>query len=105
MADLLPNIAIRQMTLDPANFLSVIPPAGFSHVTIRNAGNVDTKVRSDPASAATEDTIFAGYQATYSQTPGFENPPGGFPRYPNGLAIVAIKPISGTGPAVLTFST
>jgi hypothetical protein len=91
------------MTLDPANFLSVVPPAGFSHVSIRNAGGVDTKVRSDPANAATEDTIPAGFVQTYAQTPSFES--GTFPRFPNGLAIVAIKPVSGTGPAILEFST
>lgn len=101
MANLSPYLAIKQLTLDPANFVTVTAIVACDAVEIYNSGNVDTKVRSDPADATTEDTIPAGNQETYTSPKGEFTP--GVPRYPLGSSIVALKPISGTGPAILKF--
>lgn len=97
MADASPKYVKRRTTVDTVTWTAITAPASCRGVSIKNSDSaVAFKIRSDAASASSEDTIPAGSQEVISAAEH------GSLRFQLGDVICYVQAASGTGPIIVT---
>lgn len=93
-----------RLALDPESWTRVIVAFDCNSVGIKNPTLFNFLLRTDVEDPSTEDTIYPGAQEGISASMETRNTyPLTTPRFRQGSTICFLKPVSGAGPAVITF--
>lgn len=100
------NYVKKRIAIDTVTWTDVIAPVDCMVVGIKNAAPADMKIRTDPADPNTEDVLSAGF----SEFPIVANPMDRVQtdraacRFLAGERVCSLQAVSGTGPALVTFT-
>lgn len=90
----------RTLTLDPGSWTTVTPPGDYDHVAVTNQGSDMLRMR-PVTGQANEITIVPGVTQSVAAPPNHANQQY---RFPAAAPAFALRPDSGTGPALVVWA-